>query len=217
MFLLINKPKDWTSHDVVAYIRKVTKEKKVGHAGTLDPFATGLLIVGVGRASTKKLAEFKNLPKTYLATIQLGATSDTHDPTGTITKNSASEISAVEIGKILPKFIGQQLQIPPMYSAKKVNGKKLYELARQGKEIERQPVEIEIYEIKLLDYIWPELKIQIKCSPGTYIRSLASDIGGELGCGAYCQELERTAIGEYSIKNAQKPKELSTPLPDNLA
>ncbi|MFA5061736.1 MAG: tRNA pseudouridine(55) synthase TruB [Patescibacteria group bacterium] len=206
-FLFINKPAGWTSHDVVAHIR-TDKKIKVGHAGTLDPFATGLLIVGVGRDCTKKLDEFKQLPKTYIATIKLGATSDTYDKTGKIseyqnpTKDPTKIPDKKTISSILKSFIGKQLQTPPMFSAKKINGQRLYKLARQGKTIERQPNEIEIYEINLLDYSWPILKIEVKCSTGTYIRSLANDIGEKLGIGAYCEELERTAIGENYLKNA---------------
>ncbi len=200
-FLLIDKPKEWTSHDVVAFLRKKTGVKKIGHAGTLDPFATGLLIVGVGREATKRLDEFKSLDKTYIAEIQLGAVSDTYDSEGEITKKEYPPIDEEEIKEVLASFVGKQLQIPPMYSAKKVKGKKLYELARKGIEIEREPSEIQIHEIQLLSYKYPILKIQIKCSTGTYIRSLAHDIGQKLGCGAYCNELERTKIGDFSVKN----------------
>lgn len=202
-FLFINKPVGWTSHDVVAHIR-TDKKIKVGHAGTLDPFATGLLIVGVGRDCTKKLDKFKKLPKTYIATIKLGEISDTYDRTGKIfiSKKPTNIPDKKIISSILKSFTGKQLQIPPMFSAKKINGKKLYELARKGIEVERQPNEIEIYEINLLDYSWPILKIEVKCSTGTYIRSLANDIGEKLGVGAYCEELERTAIGENYLKNA---------------
>lgn len=213
-FLLINKPKDWTSHDVVAYLRKIIGVKKIGHAGTLDPFATGLLIVGVGREATKRLDKFKVLPKTYIATLKLGGTSDTYDSTGKITmtqwpNGTIKKPSLEKINKILKKFIGKQLQTPPMYSAKKVGGKKLYELARKGVEVERQPANIEIYNIKLLEYNWPYLKIEINCSTGTYIRSLAHDIGQALGCGAYCDELERVKIGEYLVEDAMMPEGLN--------
>jgi tRNA pseudouridine55 synthase len=211
-FLFINKPTGWTSFDAVAFIRKKLRQKnpenkkiKVGHAGTLDPFATGLLIIGVGREATKKLDEFKKLPKTYITTIELGAVSDTYDITGKIiyTPNSKQSIDQNIIEKIIQNFIGPQKQIPPMYSAKKINGKKLYELARQGKIIERQSTPIEIYDIKLLEYTWPILKIEVNCSAGTYIRSLAHDIGQKLGTGAYCVELIRTAIGGYTLEQAQ--------------
>jgi len=236
-FLLIDKPPGWTSFDVVGFVRKQARQQdpankkiKVGHAGTLDPFATGLLIVGVGREATKRLDEFKGMPKTYIATIQFGATSDTYDIDGVITPYSPVVIptstvipaqagiqspvqpldpgsrsgmtSVDEIKDILKQFTGKQNQIPPMYSAKKINGKKLYELARAGITIERQPSEIEIYDIKLLEYTWPVLKIEVHCSTGTYIRSLAHDIGQKLGVGAYCSALVRTSIGEYKLANA---------------
>lgn len=211
-FLLINKPTGWTSFDVVNFIRKKervrtgTKNIKVGHAGTLDPFATGLLIVGVGREATKRLDEFKNLPKTYIATIHLGAVSDTQDVTGTIQKqeaNNTKQPNLETVKKIIANFIGKQKQIPPMFSAKKIGGQRLYKLARQGKEIEREPSEIEIYQITLLGYDYPILKIEVECSAGTYIRTLAADIGEKLGTGAYCEELTRTKIGEYTLDKAE--------------
>lgn len=212
MFLYINKPAGWTSHDAVAYIRNKYKKEdpkiKVGHAGTLDPFATGLLIVGVGRESTKRLDEFKKLPKTYIATLKLGATSDTFDKTGKITTvNHELRITNYEPAKkqiqmIIKSFEGKQLQTPPMFSAKKINGKKLYELARKGIEIKREPSPIEIYDIKILEYSWPLLKIMVECSSGTYIRSLANDIGEKLGIGAYCEKLTRTKIGQISLDQA---------------
>lgn len=230
-FLLINKPPGWTSFDVVGFIRKKAriahpenKKIKVGHAGTLDPFATGLLIVGVGREATKRLDEFKEMPKTYIATMQLGAVSDTYDIDGAITPYSPAVIpseveeslklqtsrdfsiplrfSRNDIQNILKSFTGKQKQIPPMFSAKKINGKKLYELARQGITVERKPSDIEIYEINLLEYTRPILKIEVKCSAGTYIRSLAHDIGQKLGVGAYCSALVRAAIGDYKLEDA---------------
>ena len=211
-FLLIDKPKDWTSHDVVGYLRRVTGIKKIGHAGTLDPFATGLLIVGIERTATKRLDEFKNLPKTYTATIRLGATSDTQDSTGDIKiqKTRNKQITKEQIQNVLKTFIGKQTQIPPMHSAKKVGGKKLYELARKGIEIERRPHEIEIYDIAFLDYAYPNLTVRVDCSTGTYIRTLAADIGEALGVGAYCEELRRTQIGTYDVSKALPPKEIST-------
>lgn len=247
MFLLINKPVGWTSFDVIAHVRKLArqannlepknKNPRVGHAGTLDPFATGLLIVGVGREATRRLDEFKNLPKTYIATLKLGAVSDTFDKTGKITPyhltttplhhfitSSLCYLKKI-INKIFPNllifqsfnlflpevaqhkiienvlksFIGAQHQLPPMFSAKKVNGKKLYELARKGITIKRKKTKIEILDIKILEYIYPLLKIEVNCSSGTYIRTLANDIGKKLGCGAYCEELTRTKVGNYSL------------------
>lgn len=234
-FLLIDKPVDWSSHDVVGYLRGVTKIKKIGHAGTLDPFATGLLIVGVGRQATKRLDEFKGMKKEYVATVQLGATSDTQDLTGTITRHETHtpiHISKDELKKTLQSFVGKQKQIPPMYSAKKVKGKKLYELARRGEQIEREPIDIEIYDITLQDVIlsgvegsrWARLRqlfknketaninsftIRVSCSTGTYIRTLCHDIGQALGTGAYCSALRRTKIGAYTATGAKQPKQLN--------
>lgn len=223
-FLLIDKPESWTSHDVVGYTRKLLREynkkvglpaearrAKVGHAGTLDPFATGLLIVGIGREATKRIDEFKALPKTYTARIRLGAISDTQDSTGAITEQDVEvKPTKEDVLKTLASFIGKQTQIPPMHSAKKVGGKKLYELARKGIEIERQPHEIEIFDIKLLDYSYPNVDIEVDCTAGTYIRTLAADIGEALGTGAYCEELRRTRIGTYDVEHAIEPKKLTS-------
>lgn len=210
-FLLINKPATWTSHDVVGYMRRVTHIKRIGHAGTLDPFATGLLIVAIGRENTKRLDEFKGLEKTYIATLRLGATSDTFDKTGIINETSSLTMSVNQesLRSVLNSFVGAQEQLPPMYSAKKVDGKKLYKLARKGIEVERKPNHVTIHSIELLDYTFPEIKIHVRCSTGTYIRTLVHDIGQKLGVGAYCQELERVSIGEYSLKNATPIKDFS--------
>lgn len=233
-FLLVDKPVDWTSHDVVGYLRGVTGIKKIGHAGTLDPFATGLLIVGVGREATKRLDEFKGMQKQYTATVQLGATSNTQDLTGTIqqwSNETVKPITKADIQQVLSTFHGKQRQIPPMFSAKKVKGKKLYELARKGQVIERQPVDIEIFNIELGSVIASRAKqstgwksrllrrftprndnnvdsfdIRVSCSTGTYIRTLCHDIGQTLGTGAYCSALRRTYIGDYSVEDATLPK-----------
>lgn len=208
-FFLVDKPVDWTSFDAVNFLKKkFPRGTKIGHAGTLDPFATGLLIVAVGRAATKRIDEFKKLPKIYETTVHFGATSNTDDPTGIITPiNFTSPPPTLEtVKKTLNKFLGKQSQIPPMFSAKKINGQKLYHLARQGKEVERQPTEIEIYSIDLLNYSWPDLNIRVTCSTGTYIRTLARDIGTVLGCGAYCLTLRRQAIGNYLVDQALSPE-----------
>ena len=214
-FLFINKPSGPTSHDIVDELRRITGIKKIGHAGTLDPFASGLLIVAVGREATRQISHFAKMDKTYIAKLHLGATSDTYDRTGKLLITSARGGSAFggncellitdkKIEEILKKFIGQQKQIPPMYSAKKVNGKKLYELARRGIEVERIPVEIIVYYIKLKSFnLNPKsFVIETRVSSGAYIRSLAHDIGQALGCGAYLEELERTEIGNYKLENA---------------
>ena len=216
-FLLINKPSGPTSHDIIDKLRRVTGIKKIGHAGTLDPFASGLLVVAVGREATREINKFVKLDKVYIAELRLGATSDTHDRTGTqhITHNTQPlgsardrHVTIDQINEVISKFIGKQKQVPPMFSAKKVNGKKLYQLARQGKTIKREAVKIEIFDIKLLDYKWPCLKIKTHVSSGTYIRALARDIGKSLGYGALLSELERTAIGEYKIEKAIQPDEI---------
>jgi tRNA pseudouridine55 synthase len=209
-FLLIDKPTDWTSHDVVGYLRGVTREKTIGHAGTLDPFATGLLIVGVGREATKQLNVYTDMPKPSETTIRLGATSDTDDLTGGITEHpDAIPPSPETIQQVIESFVGPQLQVPSMYSAKKINGVKLYELAREGKTVERPPNPIEIFSIELLSYTYPNLTIRVQCSPGTYIRTLAHDIGEKLGTFGYCETLRRTAIGPYSVEGTMGPKALS--------
>ncbi len=210
-FLLIKKPSGPTSHDIIDELRRITGERKIGHAGTLDPFASGLLIVAVGREATRNIAQFIKQDKTYIAKLHLGATSNTFDRTGIIQNGQRplDILHKVEIEKILKKFVGEQKQIPPMYSAKKVGGKKLYELARKGVEIERKPAEIKIHYIKLLNYKYPELEIETRVSSGTYIRTLANDIGQALGCGAYLEELQRTEIGGYKLKNAVETKNLT--------
>ncbi|PIZ94840.1 MAG: tRNA pseudouridine(55) synthase TruB [Candidatus Magasanikbacteria bacterium CG_4_10_14_0_2_um_filter_37_12] len=221
-FLLIDKPVDWTSYNVVGYIRnivrKATAHKKirVGHAGTLDPFATGLLIVGVGREATKRIDEFKNMKKEYIATLKLGYISDTYDSEGTIKqfsnlaiKQSEKKLTKEEIDKVSKSFLGKQKQIPPMFSAKKIGGERLYTLARKGIEIERKPNKIEVYNLEFLEFVGQLLSVKCQVSTGTYIRSLAHDIGQKLSCGAYCQELRRTKIGEYSVDDAILPKELT--------
>jgi tRNA pseudouridine55 synthase len=212
-FILINKPAGITSHDVVDKLREITKIKKIGHAGTLDPFATGLLILGIGREFTKKLSIFQKKDKEYIATLRLGAESDTFDKEGKIVEKKVEKIpERKEIEEVLKSFFGEIEQIPPAFSAKKIKGKKLYELARKGIKVEPKPQKVKIYEISILEYNFPYLKIKVKCSSGTYIRSLANDIGKKLGCGAYVEDLIRTKIGEFSIENAV---ELSKLTPQN--
>ena len=201
--LLVNKPSDWTSHDVVAKIRNILPGKnKVGHAGTLDPFATGLLLILIG-STTKKSEELTHLDKEYIATLQFGAISTTRDPEGEISKtNKATTLEEIE--KILPQFTGDIQQILPMHSAIKIKGKKLYELARKGKEIKREPRSITIHNLEIQDFNEDkqQLILKINCSSGTYIRSLAHDMGKTLQCGAYLIELKRTQIGPYSLNKA---------------
>jgi tRNA pseudouridine55 synthase len=202
--LLIDKPAGMTSHDVVDRVRKIFKTRRVGHAGTLDPFATGLLIIGVG-AATKELTALVGLDKTYEATAQLGETSTTFDPEGTITQTVGAQfIAPDQIESAFQKFRGGYEQRAPLHSAKKIGGKKLYDLARAGTATEEmRPVkQVTISDLTLLDYSWPELRFHVACSSGTYIRSLADDIGREIGCGAYLTGLRRTRIGPYSLENA---------------
>jgi tRNA pseudouridine55 synthase len=209
-FIIINKPAGPTSHDIINYLRRITSIKKIGHAGTLDPFAEGLLLVAIGRDSTKRLGEFLKMDKEYAAGLNLGSVSDTLDVTGKIeNKNQAGNFKEKDIEEELKKFVGWQDQIPPMYSAKKIKGKKLYELARKGITIERQPSKINIYSLKLIDYKWPDLNIEVACSSGTYIRTLADDIGRSLGCGAYLKSLTRIKLGEFYLRDAVVPEKLN--------
>jgi len=213
-FLLVNKPSGPTSHDIVDRIRRITGEKRVGHAGTLDPFATGLLVIGVGREATREFSKLVGLDKHYRATIRLGAVSDTDDRTGQIKfQEQTTKFQIIDIETVLNKFTGKILQVPPMYSAKKINGKKFYELAREGKTIERTPIPIEIFSIGVVSYTLDTrhytLVLDIHCSSGTYIRTLAKDIGDELGCGAYLEELKRTAVGLFKIEESIELEELT--------
>ena len=203
-FLLINKPSGPTSHDIIDELRKITGLKKIGHAGTLDPFASGLLIVGVGREATRQLGLFLKMDKTYKATIKLGVSSDTFDRTGKIKKITGYRpTTSYDIEQVLKSFEGKIEQIPPMFSAKKIKGKKLYELARKGQTVNRKPQDVTIYKIKLLATNNSQLvTINVHCSSGTYIRSLAQDIGQKLGTGAILETLVRTAIDRYTLKEA---------------
>lgn len=204
-YLLIDKPPGITSHDVVNRIRKVTGVKKVGHGGTLDPFATGLLVIGVGRTATRELGSVSGKNKEYEAVMRLGATSDTQDKDGNITMKPDAELPTEDdLRQAMSDFIGNIQQIPPMYSAKKIAGEKLYEKARRGEEIEREPVSVTIEELELQDYDPPYAKFRVRCGSGTYIRTLAHDIGQQLGCGAYLDQLRRTKIGEIDVSNAVK-------------
>ena len=202
-FLLIDKPAGVTSHDVVDAIRRATGEKRVGHAGTLDPFATGLLLVGVGREATREFPKLVGLDKAYDGTLVLGAISDTQDGTGKIIPSPLpTPPTLLTLQSALPKFTGPLKQVPPMYSAKKQGGKKLYELARQGIEVERPPVDIVIHALELLSFEPPRATVRVRCSSGTYIRTLAHDIGQFLDCGAYLETLRRTSIGPFDLGEA---------------
>lgn len=198
-FLNINKPPDMTSHDVVAKIRRGLKVKKVGHAGTLDPLATGVLVICMGVAT--RLSEYAMASaKTYRATVHLGVTTTTYDAEGeTISQQDAAHISRQDVEQALPQFLGAIEQLPPMYSAVKQGGRKLYELARAGKEVEREPRSVTIESLQLVEWTPPTFTLDVVCSAGTYIRSLAFDLGEALGVGAHLAGLVRMASGRFSI------------------
>jgi tRNA pseudouridine55 synthase len=205
--ILIDKPAGLTSFGVVARIRRVLtqqaqKKVKVGHTGTLDPFATGLMILVVGK-ECKNAEQYSKLDKVYEATFRLGQTSTTGDSEGEITDVSDREPTSAEIEKILISFIGEITQRPPIFSAIKVGGQRAYRLARDGKEVEIPTRQVTVYSLELLDYSYPEVKIRVHVSSGTYVRSLAEDIGSALSVGAYCIELRRTKIADWSIDEAQ--------------
>lgn len=201
--LLIDKLKDWTSFDIVAKLRSLTKVKKIGHAGTLDPLATGLLIVCLGRKATKQITEFQDLTKKYSAEIKLGATTKSYDA-------EFDEENIMDIGFLNPeliestvkKYIGEIEQKPPIFSAKKINGKAMYKYARKNQVVEIPVSKVEIYNIEIKKIDLPFISMDIECSKGTYIRSLARDIGNDLTCGGYLYNLRRTSIGDYHVNNA---------------
>ena len=206
--LLIDKPASMSSFGVVARVRRVLSEQaghkvKVGHTGTLDPFATGLLILLTGKG-TKRSAEFLKLDKWYEATIRLGAVSSTGDPEGEIKKQSETSPSEAQVQEVISSFIGTIEQKVPAFSAVKINGQRAYKLAREGKEVDTPVRKVNIYSIEILDYTWPELKIRCHVSSGTYIRTLGEDIGAKLGVGGYLTALRRTQIGEYKVTDATR-------------
>lgn len=215
-FLLVDKPAGPTSHDVIDRLRRVTGERTIGHAGTLDPFATGLLIVAVGREATKEISKYVGMDKTYEAEFIIGATTETLDPEGTITiDDKMVRPDQIVITAAMSKLTGPILQIPPMYSAIKKNGKKMYELARQGKTVELEPRAVSIFEFRFrttpnqvqnplqlpLGKV-ESLQVHIRCSSGTYIRALARDLAGLLGTVGYVRQLRRTTIGPATINQA---------------
>ena len=213
--LLVDKPESWTSFDVVAKIRggirsqfrdrseKPTKKQlRVGHAGTLDPFATGLVIILKGDAC-KQAGEFLKLDKVYEATFMLGVTSTTGDPEGELTRVSEEIPSLEDVQKSLGGFVGEIKQTPPIYSAIKVNGQRAYKLAREGKSVEIPERTVTIYSIELISYDYPEIKVRAHVGSGTYIRTLGEDIGAALGVGAYCSQLRRTRVGKWDLTEGQ--------------
>ena len=203
-FLNVYKPKGITSHDVVAQLRRATKIKQIGHTGTLDPFAEGVLPICIGKAT--RLIEYLDDDKEYLATIQFGAKTDTYDLEGNIVEHFDKKVTEKEVLEALKYFEGEISQTPPIYSALKVNGKKLYEYAREGKTVEIKSRKVTIYKIELksFDEEKQTAEILVSCSKGTYIRSIANDLGENLGCGAYLINLIRTKAGNFSVENAVK-------------
>ena len=199
--VIVNKPAGWTSQDVTARLRRVFNTRRIGHGGTLDPMATGVLPVFVGRA-TRGVEFFEHAEKTYEAILRPGITTDTEDITGTVLEEKDAFITESMLEEVLPRFRGEIMQTPPMYSALKVDGKKLYELARAGKEVERQPRPITIHELTLLRMEAEGIHLRVRCSKGTYIRTLCKDIGEALGCGGCMAALQRVQAGEYTIAEA---------------
>lgn len=206
---LVDKDKDWTSFDVVAKLRGIVRMKKIGHAGTLDPLATGLLIVCFGKM-TKSINDFQEQTKAYRAVVKLGATTKTDDaeaPEENIVETNG--LTHAQIQDVLSGYVGNIKQIPPMFSAIKKNGVPLYKLARKGHEIEREPRSVSIYSIEIESIALPLCTLHITCSKGTYIRSLARDVGSALGVGGYLADLRRTSIGDFSVDNALRISEIS--------
>ncbi|MFY8160884.1 MAG: tRNA pseudouridine(55) synthase TruB [Candidatus Kapaibacteriota bacterium] len=202
IFLLVNKPKDWTSFDVVAKIRNTIRVKKIGHAGTLDPLASGLLIMAIGKA-TKKIDSMQAIDKNYIATIKLGATTKTFDlESDEENPIDASKVNKSDIENVLKDLRGVIRQTPPLYSAKKIKGQRMYVYARKNEEVEIPEIEITVNNIEILEYENTMLKLDINCSKGTYIRTIANDIGKKLGVGGYLSDLVRDSIGEYKLENA---------------
>lgn len=196
--LLVNKPQGKTSFSLIRNLRKLTGIKKIGHAGTLDPFATGVMVLLLGREYTKLSDKLLLADKEYVAEVNLGVTTDTYDCDGKVVASSKKKPALTCVEKALVKFQGEIIQTPPMYSAKKVKGQPLYKLARAGKVIERTPCKVRL-SISILSYDYPFLRLSVSCSKGTYIRSLAHEIGEELGCGAHLSGLQRTRSGSYTL------------------
>ena len=199
--VIVDKPQGWTSQDVTARLRRVFNTRRIGHGGTLDPMATGVLPVFVGRA-TRGVEFFEHAEKTYETVLKPGITTDTEDITGTVLSERDAFVTGEMLEAVLPRFRGEILQVPPMYSALKVNGLKLYDLARKGKEVERQPRPITIHELTLLGMDAEGIRLRVRCSKGTYIRTLCKDIGEALGCGGCMAALRRVQAGEYTSAEA---------------
>ena len=199
--VIVDKPQDWTSQDVVAKLRGVFQTRRIGHGGTLDPMATGVLPVFVGRA-TRGVEFFEHAEKTYEAKLRLGIATDTEDITGTVLEEKPVQVTQEQLETVLENFRGEIQQIPPMYSALKIGGQKLCDLARKGKEVERQSRTITIFELTLLSFDGVTAELRVHCSKGTYIRTLCKDIGAALGCGGCMESLRRVTAGSYTIGEA---------------
>ena len=200
--IVIRKEKGFTSHDVVAKLRGILHMKKIGHTGTLDPDAEGVLPVALGKA-TRLVDMITDKEKTYEAVMRLGVVTDTQDMSGTVlSQTTERSVTEEELCTVVSSFVGDYMQVPPMYSALKVNGKKLYELAREGKTVERKPRPVHFYEIEILDIDFPLVRFRVTCSKGTYIRTLCHDIGLKLGCGGCMESLKRTRVADFSIEQA---------------
>lgn len=214
--LLVDKPQGITSHDVVYKLRRIFHIKKIGHAGTLDPMATGLLVMLIGKAT--KVSQFlMSMDKEYTGTIRLGQSTDSQDADGEVVEERpVPELSEADVLKEMKAFMGDQYQTPPMYSAKKVNGQPLYKLARQGKTIEREPRVINISKMEMNRFELPEIDFLVACSKGTYVRTIAHDLGERLGCGGHLCVLRRTGVGEFRIEKASTIEELEAMSPSAL-
>lgn len=214
--LLVDKPQGITSHDVVAKMRRIFHIKKVGHAGTLDPMATGLLLILIGKA-TKASQYLMSMDKEYTGTIRLGQITDSQDADGEmIEERNVPELSREDILAEMKTFMGDQYQTPPMFSAKKINGQKLYKLARQGKTVEREPRVIHISSFELTDFVLPELSFLVGTSKGAYVRTIAHDLGERFGCGGHLNELRRTAVGQFRVEKSSTIESLETMSPSSL-
>ena len=199
--VIVDKPQDWTSQDVTARLRRVFQTRRIGHGGTLDPMATGVLPVFVGRA-TRAVEYFEHAEKTYETVLRLGITTDTEDITGAVLTERPVSVTDTRLEQALDSFRGEILQVPPMYSALKINGQKLCDLARMGREVERKPRPVTIHELNLLGREGNDLRLRVRCSKGTYIRTLCKDIGEVLGCGGCMARLRRVAAGSYTADQA---------------
>ncbi len=199
--LFVDKPENITSNRLVQKIKKKIEEKKVGHTGTLDYFASGLMVLTIGKA-TRLTEYFQGLDKEYIATGELGKITDTYDRQGKIVEERECKIKEEDLEKIILSFVKTYYQIPPPYSSKKIGGKRAYQLAKKGIEVSLRPKEITIYSIEIIDISLPFFTIKVRCSSGTYIRSLIKEIGDETGCGAYTKSLRRTKVGEFSVDEA---------------